>query len=141
GYPTYTTGAGTQSTGYIDSEAVTLTSAVTVSDFQVYVFNPGSGTGGIALYNDGGNKPGTLLTGTTFTPASGWNDVPMPGGTYLLSPATYWLSWSTQNQLGVQVDTTSSVGRYQSVWTWSSWPPATMPAGSGNNGFSYAIYM
>src|ERR1019366_774823 len=75
GYTSVNTGGGTQGAGFIDSEAVTLTSAVTVTDFQVYAFNPGIGTGGVALYNDGGNKPGNLVTGTTFTPVANWNVV------------------------------------------------------------------
>jgi hypothetical protein len=134
---------GTQSTGYIDSDSITLTGAVTMTDFQVYVFSAvGGSTGGVALYSDGGGIPGNLLAGTTFTPVVGWNDIPLSGGPLVLSgPATYWLSYSSSDGMGVQTGTTN-VNRYQANWTWSSWPPATMPSGSGNNtGAPYAIYM
>ena len=147
GYTQTNGGNGVQGTGYIDFDAITVIgpSPITVTDFQVYVFNIGTGTGGVALYTDGGNKPLNPVVGTTFLPVLGWNEVSLSGGTSILNPGTYWLGFSTSGSMGVQVGTPpASVNRYQSAYTWGSpaWPPSPVSSSPGNNTSSpYAIYL
>jgi hypothetical protein len=112
----------------IFAQQISISSPVTITALGVFGNKPATGLqGAMALYNNSGGGPGTLVTYTNATPiVSGDNRIPV-GLATAVSAGTYWIAAEFSANASICGDTsTSNTVEYVSV----SFPSPPNPFGS-----------
>ena len=113
------------STGYLNTQAVTLASAETATGISVYVGSgPVTGQIRFGIYNNtaGGVFPGNLIIETLpqNLVASSWNSASFPN--VYLPAGIYWLAFNESNNFNIYYNNLGGTNQYITNFGWAAFP-------------------
>jgi hypothetical protein len=132
---------GNYSSGNVLATVFAMTGPARVVKLHCYLPNSPTGLIKMALYNDAGGVPGTLLSqSSNQVPVSGWNTVDIPD-TASLPTADYWIAFiaSAPSGIDMSLDFTPVGGGQFQFWSFGPFP-TTFSAGGGNQDWNFAFY-
>lgn len=149
-YTTYS-GTGSEATGYLFAEKITVSAAASLYELGKYnVVGSSGSTFSMALYTTSGGAPGTLVgyTGSATAPTVGYQEQAVVGAPVSIAAGDYWIAWwcsgsncrTSYSTSGADGATTNTIYYRSYSGTFGTWP-ATWPASSSTlTGQIYALY-